>query len=654
MNNTWYKVQGSYLALPEDYRVDMLPDWRAVLFSVIIPATDVTAREGFAWPDGWIPGRYRGLKKVQIAGESEAGSGFERRTWKRKNGTVGGDDYHFTPRVFHQGASSYFREPLRSSVGAAAADASPKGDAAPGEWFSGNQRNPTSVHARRYLFEPDLTREEKIDPPECDAMPATPQAQYKVGAGDAVLRLLCAEYLTYSGPALYSDNLTKADTADDHFLVLHVAAENCSSDELEGISGSLTKPRDMVTLRPHDGEKWSDAEHNLLSEATKPNYDGEVNDQDACANLLELFVRTTEHALLPGVEPQEEWKVGRGGFLRVPKSTSQTKPYTVSVAMPGGDLETPPSPFKEAELNQWSAHDLWAWYLAVRFDQYNTDIPDLDAASLEYSKVARTQQWTLHSAEGGLSVVRRNPLDLSGNGFMMLAPTRFVDLAILVRRAENYLLAMGKQLRAMRFDSAQLDQVRVSTNAGDEVSSEQLREAQESLQTALDNFSKIQIELVYLRDHLWYEGVSGREMATEVLQHMLTHTGTRRTFNDLNQEVELRKDVYTTRAQSYRISINALEAKREKAEEERRRQAAELEEQREKEQQRQQDRTNLVLGIVALCFAIPGVFQLMPGDLTWGRFWLCVVVVIAASLGLVWFLLAEKSPYQRWKNKSPG
>lgn len=653
MDRDWFKAQGAYLPLPRGYESRTQPDWRAVLFSVILPAPDVDSDPSFEWPAGWIPGRFRGLKKVQVPGEKEDGTGYELKRWRNDEGELRGDDFNFVPRVFHTGASSYFREPLRSSIGAGAADADPKNTAAAGQWCSDNTRNPTAVSARRFLFEPDLTREEKSYPPKCAELPTVPQAVFGLAGNSqhAQVHLMCAEYLTYSGPTLYSEKLNAPKPVTEHFLVLHVAAENCTSAELEAISGSLSKPREMASLKPRSGTEWSQHESILLSDAIANNDKGETTNSSACVNLLELFVRIAERALLPNAASQSALRVERGGFLEMQKSSQQTKPYTVTMALPGGTLETKPTPFKDEEPGPWSPADLWAWYLAVRFDPYNTDIPDLDAEALEYSQVARTQHWTLHSAEGGLTALRRNRLDTSNNSFMMLAPTRFVDLAILVRRADNYMLAMSKQLRAMRFDSEDLEKIRVSGSGESEVTQEQIRKAQKSLQNALDNFSKIQIELVYLRDHLWYEGVSGREMATRVLQHMLTHTGTRRSFDDLNQEVELRKDVYATRAQSYRISINALEAKREKAEDERRRQAAEAEEQREKEQQRQQDRTNLVLGIVALCFAIPGVFQLMPGDLTWGRFWLCVAVVIVASLGLVWFLLAEKSPHQRWRKK---
>lgn len=86
MNNERFKAQGAYLPLPRGYESASQPDWRAVLFSVILPAPAVDSAPAFEWPAGWIPGRFRGVKKVQVPGEKEDGSGYELKYWKNPEG----------------------------------------------------------------------------------------------------------------------------------------------------------------------------------------------------------------------------------------------------------------------------------------------------------------------------------------------------------------------------------------------------------------------------------------------------------------------------------------------------------------------------------------------------------------------------------------
>lgn len=604
--NDWFKVRGAYLRLPWNYQAESQPDWRVAMFSVVLPVSELPSTEQSQVH--WLAGRFKGLKKVQYAGENADATGFEVKKWNGK-----GDDFKYIPRSFHKGAYTYFRRPLKHSVGAYAVDAIESKIGPDGSWESGNTTNPTKFCAKRVLFDADLTAESgAYDFPDT-GQPKASKALFALGDDEAhpyaSVRLMCAELLSYDGPNLTSTDFEQQGQLHNNFVVLHVAAENCSDAMLEQVTASLSRPRNVVGLLPSpvfkNHDRWKAEELEVLRDAASKNDKAYCKEDSAEVSLLELFVRVTEKTAQPQSEPGGAITIEAGGYqsTREGEEARSVKPYTISMAIPGAGAGGAPSIIDAQELpadSPWCVHDLWAWYLSSMYDEYNTAIPNFDEDALRQSQAAKYQTWTVHSSEHGLSFVRRQPLDNKNNNFMMLASTRFVDLAILVRRAENYLLTMSQQLRTMNFGLQSMTDVQATAlNEDGEMDSQTLK-AQNELREGLRTFGIIQTELVYFRDHLWYERVSGREVATTVLQHMLEKTGTRRSFDDVEDEIALRKDVYSTLAQDGQIAIDALKAEQAK------------------EKQEQQDTANFVLAVVATVLAVPGFLDLFPNlDVAW-------------------------------------
>jgi len=405
-----------------------------------------------------------------------------------------------------------------------------------------------------------------------------------------------------------------------------VAAENCSNDLLEQVTASLSRPRNLVELRPSpvfkNHDTWNTEELEVLQDASAGNDKASCQKDSAKVSLLKLFVRITEKTAQPQSKPGDAITIEAGGYqsTREGEEARSVKPYTISLAIPGGGAGGAPSIIDAEEIPEdspWCVHDIWAWYLASMYDAYNTAIPNFDEDALRQSQSAKYQTWTVHSSEQGLSFVRRQPLDNKNNNFMMLASTRFVDLAIMVRRAENYLLTMSHQLRTMDFGLQSMTDVQATAMSEDGEVDDQTFEAQEKLREGLRTFGIIQTELVYFRDHLWYERVSGREV---VLQHMLDKTGTRRSFEDIEDEIALRKDVYSTLAQDGQIAIDSLQAKQAK------------------EKQEQQENANFILAFVATVLTVPGFLDLFPdGNITWRTG--IGLLMIFALMGVFYFWL---------------
>lgn len=510
-----------------------------------------------------------------------------------------------------------------------------------GSWESGSTTNPTRFCAKRVLFDADLTGESgTYDFPDT-GQPKTSKALFALNDDKvhpyASIRLMCAELLSYDGPNLTSTDFQKQGQLHNSFIVLHVAAENCSNDMLEQVTASLSRPRNVVKLRPSpvfkNHDTWNTEELEVLQDAASVNSKASCQDDSAEVSLLQLFVRITEKAAQPQSKPGDAITIEAGGYQSAyeGEEARSVRPYTISMAIPGGGAGGAPSIIDAEELpvdSPWCVHDLWAWYLASMYDAYDTAIPNFDEDTLRQNQAAKYQTWTVHSSEHGLSFVRRQPLDNKNNNFMMLASTRFVDLAIMVRRAENYLLTMSQQLRTMDFGLQSMTDVQATALSEDGVVDNQTLKAQETLREGLRTFGIIQTELVYFRDHLWYERVSGREVATTVLQHMLEKTGTRRSFDDIEDEIALRKDVYSTLAQDGQIAIDSLKAKQAK------------------EKQERQDTANFMLAVVATVLAVPGFLDLFPNmDVAW-RIGIGLVVIA----GLVCFFYLWLWPRE---NKRP-
>ncbi|MCG7258873.1 MULTISPECIES: DUF5133 domain-containing protein [unclassified Corynebacterium] len=611
-NSNWYQIQGAEFHLPEGYVCGSQPEWRLAHFAVVLPVPELP--EAFDWPEAWVPGRFRGIKKIEFAERDEEGD-FVRQFWGNNWGNK--IDYKYVPRVFHKSAGSYFREPLASSMGASAVDAVPTFGGDPAEWISDASTNPAKVVAHRLVFEPDLTTEGKQWAPEMETYPLR-FALDDTGHPYATLKFVCAEYLQYSGPCLYDLESGEPSNFEQNFLVIHAVAENCSGKALEEVTASLTKPREKMTLIAEGGDGEA-RQRELLQELTG----SPLANNEASVCLLEAAVKVVEKQLFVGSETHIPWDLTKGGYFKNPgrgtkanRGRQSPKPYCVTMAIPGRTdiaLPTPIADASEESGENWMLHDQWAWYFASRFDRYTTEIPYFRDGSINRSLVSRYRDWTIHSCEEGLAVVRRAPLENSQNNFFMLAGTRFVDLAILALRADNYLGRISEQLRQLSFGPEALNVLESSGSEGNAGTLEKIRGADQKLQGSLRKFAKIQAELVYVRDHLWYERVPGRDVATTILQHMLEKTGARGDFEDIVGELEIRENVYTTQYNFARIRLDGIEADAHKRKQERR------------------DERNELIALAAAVLAIPSLFALLPAVGQWWVFIVCLVAIVVIS-----------------------
>ncbi|PAT12445.1 hypothetical protein [Corynebacterium hadale] len=603
--NLAYDLQGAKFDLPADFEAtkDELPEWRLAHFAVIVPLP-VGAFDGADFTR-WAPGRFRGIKSIQVPAFDEARGTYRNPETMEREQKLDQPAWRYSPRVFHRGANVHFRSPLNESMGADALDA--KGGAS--EFAPSRNRHGMSVSARRFLFQPDITPENGKEPPADPRQAPVDSSFSLIDATNplASVTLTCAELLDYQGPELkYADTANQPDTPDtpdtldtdarefrNQFLVLHVVAEHCSGDALEAVSKSLHRPRSKVKV-------------------------GRPGEEPRTRNLLEVcFDRVNE--VLGGAQLQ----VSRGGTAYVKGDRRRplaTRPYTTITAIPACDEPALPRRMRSSlreGLGTWTRHDAWAWFLATRADDYSPELTAMDQVSLDASRVQLFQDWTVHSDENGLAVVRRSPIENRNNNFWMLTGTRLVDLAILVRRADNYLSVMAKQMRRMSFGSEELEAVRRKPEWDDE----DVELASKILRTSLRDFEDIQTEFVIFRDYLWYESVSGRPVDTAVLHHMLKETGTRDDFHEVASELELRKDIYKTQGDAIRVALDNVKRRRAERAQDRR------------------EQLNINLAIVGTALAIPGLIDLWPrDDSSYGAFVISVILVLTITA----FLLSPK------------
>ncbi|OHF41042.1 hypothetical protein [Corynebacterium sp. HMSC074A01] len=645
-NSDAYSFQGTKFPLPDGFTVarEDLPDWRLAHFAVILPVFPgaLTSMDDTEW----APGRFRGIKSIEVPVWDAEAAAYRRATDIPRH-LLDKAAYHYTPRVFLKGAHSRFRSPLDESVGAEAVDA--VGGAS--ECSPKHTRHKTSVCARRLLFRPDITPENGKTPPEDPRQKTRPGAEFvlvddpevlaAVGGSTrnlerfqgralhnphARISLACVEHLQYSGPGLRrigtedtegtEGTANTANTAfQNDFLVFHVVAEHCSSAALEAISKSLFRSRNRVPLLPEY--------------TPNPTHITEVRKENLLSLLLARFGETIGNTSLA---------FGNGGGLRWAQEKdglTAGNPYTTITAIPAREgLELPQRMQQpgEQDLGPWTVHDAWAWFLATRADLFQPELTALDQHSLDASRVQLFRDWTVHSDENGLAVVRRAPIENANNFFWIHTGTRLVDLAILVRRADKYLAQMAKQLRAMTFGSTEIDQLRLK----DEWSDDDIQKASSTLRRSLRNFEALQTELVVFRDHLWYESVSGRPVDTAVLRHMLLATGTRDNFDEIVSELELRKDIYATQADSIQVALDTVRRQKAQEKEEREKEQERQERRREAEEQERREALNINIAIAGLALAVPGLIDLWPrADDSHTEFWISLVVVLA--IGAVLF-----------------
>jgi hypothetical protein len=608
---TTYANHGVRLRLAPDYRATELPEWRAALFSVAFPFPAAglppsLAKDRFIdLGGGWLRGRFKGLQRITV---SHSRDGAHRvPSWERTPSF-----YDYSPQSFLATASARFRGPLGESTGAPAVD----GAADPGL-----PTDPaTTVRCHRLPLTADgydgLDHHGEPASP-ASGQPAEPTVRYEIDEGltgptaalmsrsaRPSLQVACLEYLQYRGTFAHDVDGTPGEFAQD-YLVVHLIAENCSGASLEKISAALRRPRTTLDLRTWDPEGDDDREFTATGILSALVDFAVTRLNDALPSTLPDGFRATvtrggiltasRHTPLPAAhgadpvtgEPVPLWR-GRGPM----------RPVRTVCAVPGRGDVTSPSLFDELTDSSWRPEDAWAWQLSAGADRYTQGIPDHRSTGPAPERF-RYQDWSFATSDEGVALVRNGPADSRDACFWMLSATRFLDLALLVHRSSAMLDNLGERLRAIRFRT--------------------LSREQEDLTAALESFETIQSDFVHFRDRLWFNTVPGREIDTLLMLELRRSMGVTGRFTDTRDELELRENVYTTQYNARQLRIERERESLARAERE--------------DGERQAKVQNLLLGILAVAFAVPGVVQVsgMPGN----GWTVVVTVILMVVAGLV-------------------
>lgn len=660
-----YIKPGMRLRLPKDYSTSELPDWRATLFTLVLPfpvsgLPPSQVDDRFVdLPASWLPGRFRGIQTIETA--VDLNGTYRAPDWYRE----GNDVYEYTPRTFHETATVRFRGPLAESVGDLAVDRD-----VPGLDGAEHVVPPTSPPPRedfrchRHLFSADTYS--TVSPKDGDipavGQPNDPSSVFILDeepidgsspSSRATVRLVCAEFLQYRGMLTHRDvpdssgeiRSFPGELAHD-YLVLHVLAENCSSSSLELVSQSLHRPRRKISVlspeEPSNAPRDVPLLVHFIADAVEALNDGATGDSRFAVSVGKggdlsggHRVRTGETTVIrhAGERSIHLW---RNGF--------SSRPVRVVCAIPGKELRRHPALFQDPTEGsdwEWCLQDTWAWTLGSGADKYTEGIPRYSSTAPENPDRSPFEYWTMVPTHHGAAMVRNCPADVFDTNPWMLSGTRFTDLAILIQRASTMLGNIGDRLRSITLASSQ-----VRSTDTDKLS---LDEAFEEFTAALTRFRDIQSDFVRFRDRLWFEVVPGRDLDTEFMLSLRKSLGVTRRYLDVKDELALRESVYSVQFNQRQVELDrqlqlqaSQEAKaREDDREERNRIALVAQEQRDAEIQRQTQQDSLqnkTLAFLAIVFAIPGLIQILPPERSLPVFLgtaAIIVVVILAALYVV-------------------
>ena len=582
MGNPSPQSDGLALTLPKNYDNPDGHDWRMAMFSLVLPVPP-TGLPGSAGGQHliklgpqWHDGRFPGVTAIQVPGPTGT--------------TTGG----ITPKAITTPAAKRFAAPLKDSVGA--------GDAAPRMFVH-------QEFGHRFALTPD-------DDP------------------DATVSLAAAEFLQYRGIRTHDGSGTDLELGFD-YLVLHILVETCSSATLDTVSRALHRPNQKparIRLRAARGSELSpDGEDRLLPLMCRTVLD-ELNSglpaDDTAGSAGAGFYFTVAHGGFlfgrsTGKGPAHhagDLVAGPAGFARVLAGRT----IRSVCAVPGAEQIDVPPQFAdfltEEQLAEsdvyWSPADMWAWSLSAGGDKYAEGIPDLRYDSCGDSLFGSYHFWATASSPSGVAVVRTLPADNCDTKPWRLSSTLYLDLLLLVHRSREYLGQLGRRLREFHLD--------VPHDVDGITDTRSARENLQYLENKSALFGDIQADLVFFRDHLWFETVPDHETDTRLLRAYRDATGITERYDDITSEIALRKDVYTTLHQTVRLRLDRI--------------LNDLKDEEHAAQVERDRRQNLMLGFLALAFALPGILQMSPMTGQWSGFAITVLVVIVFIIGFLLLL----------------
>lgn len=274
--------------------------------------------------------------------------------------------------------------------------------------------------------------------PEGDKDPA-PRCRFELApveglVGEPVVELASFELLQYE------EQITGRG-GYQRYLAMHFIASDCTSEQLEKISQSLTKPRNKCAAR--GGGSIS-----IAKEAVK----------FICGELTN------------GSQGSYNFEFGTGGFLvsgsngygkktdnnkkgsRKKRNNTYSKPSRSVCAIPNVPLEKIsyiPKVFEKfapAATNEKSKSMLWAAQLSRGFDQYSEEIPTLEALQANQPEDFYLKNWSLLVEDSCIVAVRNTPKLSEDPNIIILTPTCYIDLLLLVQRSYSTLRSLSEQL----------------------------------------------------------------------------------------------------------------------------------------------------------------------------------------------------------------
>lgn len=612
MPSSSYQDKGLELALSsEALNHPEPPEWRAALFSLMLPLPDhalpsiesqkdheikektgLYDTEGFLRvPSSWTSGRFQGVRRIVLGPD---------------NGRV----------AFYQEAANRFGDVLGESVGAEAID------------VKGSDGGPT--RCAHYDFRQRGTSEESainVPPNLSNGHP-----------GESV-RLVSAELLQYGHLNPHDPQAEETYPLITRFIVLHLIAENCSSDMLDKLSQALHRPRNRLV--PYDDTSM--ILHGIMARVRR---------------AMSFPQRPLTFVMAPGgyltrlnasesskqqTTPQER-EFHAELMRRQAYGRTRTKTPTAlrAVCALPGSPRTPSVP----EIWQGSTQDtdgaepawlkLWSWSLATGADQYWEGIPDYEEDFDSVDTFRRFRHWTLCTTESGIAHVRHPNSEYHDTKFWMLSMTRYVDLALLVQRCFIALSSMSSRLRDIHDDA--LQKIKGSPS-GDPTDPFQI------LEQELELLGELQEDFVQFRDRLWFNVVPKHSSDTHILKSLRRASGVDDIYEDLVDEIAIRKEVYNTRATQHRMERERQELLDRQAEERRRREERDRDGANQREESRRAERSNRLLGIIAAALAVPGLMDITGIEHSWVLFgWTLALTVIV--MALIWLLVRDRTGTQ--------
>src|SRR5690625_4070039 len=546
-----YHTTGMFLPLPITHNPSNVPEWRMAMFSIVMPFPESglpheLRQDRFIELTGkWQRGRFKGVRGIEAHGA--------------KNGRAP-EAYHHQARHRYgnsgeNAADNRRSEPLSDSIGAAEVDLGP------GESHSGS-----AVRCYRRMFRPDVFN----GADQGEAVTASDaQTCYHVlddeDHPDATMELVGIEFLQYRDITMRDPDA--ASNIREHgydYLVLHVIAENCSSEMLEQVSLGLHKPRAAVGVK--SSKKPIRPLRTLIDISMSELNEGlprEVSDR--------FNIRLTPGGYMFGsgcyVDPSQ------GSVTRAPGGN----PFRAVCAIHGKSPETGPAIFDDAPAlqdrgnlpQQYCNEDLWAWSLSSGVDNFAAGIPDPAVFADDPYSFGDFLHWTTATSAAGFAIVRRSPASREDPRFWMLTSTRLLDLALLVHRSYDYLGHINRRLRNVNFQDLWTSD---TGKYGEHY--------EKNLNESLMDFKGIQADLVWFRDRMWFEAEPKRVTDTWFMRSFRAALGAQERYDDILAEMELRKNVYGT-------LYDSVQAKRDR------------------ERAKQNEFQNWLLGAIAIVVTVP-------------------------------------------------